>query len=104
MLLEQVLHIMLNQDYPRSDIISTANIWTFALRCISENGKYGEKVMQTFANAIIINRQQKQYGIYLGHRSPVCLAYEMSSFHLICPFVIANNIQQKSALVKIGAQ
>lgn len=21
------------------------------------------------------NRQQKQYGIYLGHRSPVCLAY-----------------------------
>lgn len=49
MLLEQVLHIMLNQDYPRSVIISTANIWTFALRCISENGKYGKKVMQTFA-------------------------------------------------------
>lgn len=43
MLLEQVLHIMLNQDYPRSVIISTANIWTFALRCISENGKYGKK-------------------------------------------------------------
>lgn len=52
MLLEQVLHIMLNQDYPRSDIISTANIWTFALRCISENGKYGEKVMQTFAKPL----------------------------------------------------
>ena len=34
MLLEQVLHIMLNQDYPRSVIISTENIWTFALRYI----------------------------------------------------------------------
>ena len=52
MLLEQVLHIMLNQDYPRSVIISTANIWTFALRCISENGKYGGKVMQTFAKPL----------------------------------------------------
>ena len=40
MLLEQVLHIMLNQDYPRSVIVSTANIWTFALRCISENGAH----------------------------------------------------------------
>ena len=39
MLLEQVLHIMLNQDYPRSVIISTENIWTFALRYISENGR-----------------------------------------------------------------
>ena len=52
MLLEQVLHIMLNQDYPRSVIVSTANIWTFALRCISENGKYGGKVMQTFATPL----------------------------------------------------
>lgn len=52
MLLEQVLHIMLNQDYPRSVIVSTANIWTFALRCISENGKYGGKVMQTFAKPL----------------------------------------------------
>lgn len=52
MLLEQVLHIMLNQDYPRSVIISTANIWTFALRCISENEKYWEKVMQTFAKPL----------------------------------------------------
>lgn len=52
MLLEQVLHIMLNQDYPRSVIVSTANIWTFALRCISENGKYWEKVMQTFAKPL----------------------------------------------------
>ena len=34
----------------------------------------------------------------------VCLVYEMSSFNLICLFVIANNIQLKSALVKIGAQ
>jgi hypothetical protein len=32
------------------------------------------------------------------------LVYEMSSFNLICLFVIANNIQLKSALVKIGAQ
>ena len=52
MLLEQVLHIMLNQDYPRSVIVSTANICTFALRCISENGKYGGKVVQTFANPL----------------------------------------------------
>ena len=45
-----------------------------------------------------------QYDIYLVHRSLVCLVYEMSSFNLICLFVIANNIQLKSALVKIGAQ
>lgn len=44
------------------------------------------------------------YDIYLVHRSLVCLVYEMSSFNLICLFVIANNIQLKSALVKIGAQ
>ena len=54
------------------------------------------------------NNQQRydnqQYDIYLVHRSLVCLVYEMSSFNLICPFVIANNIQLKSALVKIGAQ
>lgn len=54
------------------------------------------------------NNQQhcdnQQYDIYLVHRSLVCLVYEMSSFNLICLFVIANNIQQKSALVKIGAQ
>ena len=103
MLLEQVLHIMLNQDYPRSVIISTENIWTFALRYISENGKYGEKLCKRLQNHYF-NRQQKQYDIYLVHRSLVCLVYEMSSFYLICPFVIANNIQQKSALVKIGAQ
>ena len=53
MLLEQVLHIMLNQDYPRSVIVSTENIWTFVLRCISENGKYWEKVMQTFAKPLL---------------------------------------------------
>lgn len=103
MLLEQVLHTMLNHDNPRSVIVSTANIWTFALRCISENGKYGGNLCKRLQSHYF-NRQQKQYGIYLGHRSPVCLAYEMSSFYLICPFVIANNIQQKSALVKIGAQ
>lgn len=54
------------------------------------------------------NNQQhydnQQYDIYLVHRSLVCLVYEMSSFNLICLFVIANNIQLKSALVKIGAQ
>ena len=53
------------------------------------------------------NQQQydnQQYDIYLVHRSLICLVYEMSSFNLICPFVIANNIQLKSALVKIGAQ
>lgn len=54
------------------------------------------------------NNQQhydnQQYDIYLVHRSLVCLVYEMSFFNLICPFVIANNIQLKSALVKIGAQ
>lgn len=54
------------------------------------------------------NNQQhydnQQYDIYLVHRSLVCLVYEMSSFNLICPFVIANNIQLKSALVKIGVQ
>lgn len=53
------------------------------------------------------NQQQydnQQYDIYLVHRSLVCLVYEMSSFNLICLFVVANNIQLKSALVKIGAQ
>ena len=54
------------------------------------------------------NNQQhydnQQYDIYLVHRSLVCLVYEMSSFNLICLFVIANNIQLKSALGKIGAQ
>ena len=53
MLLEQVLHIMLNQDYPQSVIVSTANIWTFALRCISENGKYGGKSCANVCKAII---------------------------------------------------
>ena len=54
------------------------------------------------------NNQQhydnQQCDIYLVHRSLVCLVYEMSSFNLICLFVVANNIQLKSALVKIGAQ
>lgn len=53
------------------------------------------------------NQQQydnQQYDIYLVHRSLICLVYEMSFFNLICLFVIANNIQLKSALVKIGAQ
>ena len=48
-LLEQALHIMQNQDYPRFlCLFSTANICIFALRYIRENGKYGVKVMQTF--------------------------------------------------------
>lgn len=50
MLVEQVLHIMQNQDYPRFlCLFSTANICIFALRYIRGNGKYGVKVMQTFA-------------------------------------------------------
>ena len=67
MLLEQVLHIMLNQDYPRSVIISTANICTFALRCISENGKYGKKVMQTFAKPLLStdNRNNMIYILFI---------------------------------------
>lgn len=49
MLVEQVLHIMQNQDYPRFlCLFSTANICIFALRYIRGNGKYGVKVMQTF--------------------------------------------------------
>ena len=50
MLVEQVLHIMQNQDYPRFlCLFSTANIRTFALHYIMGNGKYGKKVIQTFA-------------------------------------------------------
>lgn len=42
MLVEQVLHIMQNQDYPRFlCLFSTANICIFALRYIRESGKYG---------------------------------------------------------------
>ena len=49
MLVEQVLHIMQNQDYPRFlCLFSTANICIFALRYIRESEKYGVKVMQTF--------------------------------------------------------
>ena len=44
MLVEQILHIMLNQDNPRSLFFSTANICTFALRYIRKNGKYGKKL------------------------------------------------------------
>ena len=48
------------------------------------------------------NNQQhydnQQYDIYLVHRSLVCLVYEMSSFNLICLFVIANNIQPATVL------
>ena len=46
MLVEQFLHIMLNQDDPH--FFSAANIYIFALRYIRENGKYGRKVIQTF--------------------------------------------------------
>ena len=50
MFLEQVLHIMLNQDYISFFVLfSTANVGTFALRDIRENGKYGGKALQTFA-------------------------------------------------------
>ena len=45
MLVEQVLHIMQNQDYPRFlCLFSTANICIFALRYIRGNGKYGKKL------------------------------------------------------------
>jgi|GEM_PF-2735297 len=49
MLVEQFLHIMLNQDDPRFFVFSAANIYIFALRYIRESGKYGRKVIQTFA-------------------------------------------------------
>ena len=47
MLLEQVLHIMLNQEYPRFFVcvfFSTAKIYIFALRYIMGNGKYEKKL------------------------------------------------------------
>ena len=45
MLVEQVLHIMQNQDYLRFlRFFSTANIYIFALRYIRGNGKYGVKL------------------------------------------------------------
>ena len=50
MLVEQFLHIMLNQDDPRFLFFRLQiYIYIFALRYIRENGKYGKKVMQTFA-------------------------------------------------------
>ena len=50
MLVEQFLHIMLNQDDPRFLFFRLQMyIYIFALRYIRENGKYGKKVMQTFA-------------------------------------------------------
>ena len=52
MLVEQVLHIMQNQDYPRFFCVcffSTAKIYIFALRYIMGNGKYEKEIMQTFA-------------------------------------------------------
>ena len=48
MLVEQVLHIMQNQDYPRF-LCFFDREYIFALRYIRRNGKYGEKAMQTFA-------------------------------------------------------
>ena len=48
MLVEQVLHIMQNQDYPRFLCLFSTDICIFALRYIRGNGKYGVKVMQTF--------------------------------------------------------
>lgn len=45
MLVEQFLHIMLNQDNPRflCFFFSTAKIYIFALRYIMGNGKYEKK-------------------------------------------------------------
>ena len=48
MLVEQVLHIMLNQDYLRSLCFFRLQIYEL-LHYIMENGKYGKKVIQTFA-------------------------------------------------------
>lgn len=48
MLVEQFLHIMLNQDDPHFFCFFRLQIYIFALRYIRENGKYGRKVMQTF--------------------------------------------------------
>lgn len=50
MLIEQVLHIMQNQDYPRFVFFSTANICIFALRYIRRNGKYGKKLCKRLQN------------------------------------------------------
>ena len=59
-LLEQVLHIMQNQDYPRFFVFfSTANICIFALRYIRGNGKYGVKVMQTFVKSSLYKITKK---------------------------------------------
>ena len=59
-LLEQVLHIMQNQDYLRFlCLFSTANICIFALRYIRGNGKYGVKVMQTFVKSSLYKITKK---------------------------------------------
>lgn len=50
MLVEQVLHIMQNQDYPRFLFFSTANIYIFALRYIRRNGKYRKKLCKRLQN------------------------------------------------------
>ena len=60
MLVEQVLHIMQNQDYLRFlCLFSTANICIFALRYIRGNGKYGVKVMQTFVKSSLYKITKK---------------------------------------------
>lgn len=60
MLVEQVLHIMQNQDNPRFlCLFSTANIYIFALRYIRGNGKYGVKVMQTFVKSSLYKITKK---------------------------------------------
>ena len=53
-LVEQVLHIMLNQDTPRSlCLFSAANICIFTLRDIRENGKCVEKSYANVCTAIV---------------------------------------------------
>lgn len=55
MLVEQVLHIMQNQDYLRFlCLFSTANICIFALRYIRESGKYRKKSYANVCKAIFI--------------------------------------------------
>lgn len=51
MLVEQFLHIMLNQDDPLFFLFfSAANIYIFALRYIMGNGKYEKKFCKRLQN------------------------------------------------------
>ena len=55
MLLEQVLHIMLNQEYPRFfvSVFFDRKIYIFALRYIMGNGKYEKKIYANVCKDIV---------------------------------------------------